>query len=118
MLLRIALITVVCWKIYEHAGEALAFGMNLGNVRADVTTNPNVLLVSEAAVGVLFLLSLWGVLRNLRWTPSLLIGLALFDIFGDLGAIGASGISLSFLVAAVLLILALAYRRLMMEPSL
>lgn len=117
MLLRIALIAVISEKIYEHAGEALAFALNLGRVRSDVTTDPNVLMISEAVVGVLFILALWGVLRNLRWTPSLLIGLALFDIFGDFASGAAGGFSLSFLVASLLLILALSYRRLLMAPK-
>jgi hypothetical protein len=70
-------------------------------------------MIAGAGVAILFMLSLWGLLTNKWWAINLLIGLALFDIFGEFIAQGRIDIAIpvSFVVAVVILILALVYRR-------
>ncbi len=112
-MLRIALVFIVCEKVIQHAAVTLALWFDVGNIRATVVPDPRVLMMLGAIIAVLFLIALWGVLRNDVWTAGLLIGLALFDIVGEFVGQGKFAIVLnvSFLVAVTLLILAIAYRR-------
>ncbi len=112
-MLRIALVVIICEKVLQHAAVTLAFWFNSGGIRSTVAINPEVLMTLGALIAVLFLIALWGVLRNHLWTPGLLIGLALFDIVGEFAAQGTFAIVLnvSFLVAVTLLILSIGYRR-------
>jgi hypothetical protein len=70
-------------------------------------------MVLGAAVAVAFALSFWGIITRRRWATDLVIALALFDLAGEFVAQGTFRIvmTVSFLVAIVLLVLALLYRR-------
>jgi hypothetical protein len=70
-------------------------------------------MVLGGIVAVMFVLSLIGMLRQRGWSSGLLIGLVIFDIVGEFIAqsVVAIVITVSFLVAAAILILALFYRR-------
>jgi hypothetical protein len=61
---------------------------------------------------VLFSLSLWGIVTHRRWALNLVIVLAIFDIIGEFVAQGTLSIvvTVSFLVAILLLMLALLHR--------
>jgi hypothetical protein len=70
-------------------------------------------MVLGTLVAILFTISLWGLLQKRGWSINLLIGLALFDLVGEFVAQGRIAITMtvSFLAAALLLILCLVYRR-------
>jgi hypothetical protein len=108
-----ALIVLTCEKIVQHTAVTLAFYNDWNGIRSRVAVNPDVLMVLGGIVAVLFMLSLVGLLRQRGWVSGLLIGLALFDMVGEFIAQGvvAIVITVSFLVAAGILILALIYRR-------
>ncbi|MCA9872322.1 MAG: hypothetical protein KC441_01670 [Anaerolineales bacterium] len=109
---RYVLIVLVAEKIVQHIFVTLAFFLDWQGIGATVAVNPQVLLVLGAIAAILFALSLWGLLSQQKWAVNLIIGLALFDIIGEFVAQGTMGIviNVSFLVATVLLILALFYR--------
>jgi hypothetical protein len=110
---RYALIALVCEKIIQHVVVTTAFYLNWGDIRSTVAVDPGILMVLGAVVALLFALSLWGMIARRRWAIDLVIGLALFDIVGEFVAQGAISIAItvSFLVATLLLVLALVYRR-------
>jgi hypothetical protein len=111
--IKYLVIVLICEKIIQHIFVTLAFSHNWNGVRSIVAVNPDVLMVFGGIVAVLFAFSLWGILNNQKWVTSLLIGLALLDMIGECVAQGLLSIviTVSFLVATLLLILALIYRR-------
>jgi uncharacterized membrane protein len=106
------LIILACEKIVQHTAVTLAIYHDWNGIRSRLAVNPDVLMVLGAIVAVLFVLSLVGLLRYRSWSSGLLIGLALFDIVGEFIAQGtvAIVITVSFLVALVILILAIIYQ--------
>jgi len=78
-----------------------------------VAVNPDLLMILGAVIAALFILSLWGMITRKKWAINLIIALALFDIIGEFITQGRIGIELnvSILIATVLLILALIYRK-------
>lgn len=113
MMVKYGLITLICEKIIQHTLVSIAFWFNAGDIRWKVAANPDTLLILGAVVAVLFVVSLWGIITNEKWVPTLLIALALFDIGGEFLAQGklAITITLSFVLAILILILAPVYRR-------
>jgi hypothetical protein len=111
--IRYLLIALIFEKIVQHIVVTCAFYFNWGDIRSTVAVNPSILMVSGAVVAVLFILSLWGMLTQQKWANNLVIALALFDMLGEFVAQGTIIIAMtvSFLVATILLILALLYRR-------
>ncbi len=111
--IRYAVIALIVEKIIQHITVTLGFYFDWGGQRATVAVNPDVLMVLGAIVAVLFVASLWGFFNRRRWATNLVIGLTVFDMVGEFVAQGRLGIALnvSFIVAALLLILALMYRR-------
>jgi hypothetical protein len=107
------LIALVCEKIVQHIFVTCALYFNWNNIQATVAINPAVLMILGAIAAVLFLISLWGLIKQRKWTTGLMISLAVFDILGEFVAQGRIGImiNVSFLVAITLPILALTYRR-------
>lgn len=113
--LRCAMILLLAEKIVQHVFVTLAFWFNWYNIAATVVVSPTVLMVLGALAALLYALALWGALRDKKWANLLAGGLALFDIMGEFAAQGTLAIQLniSFLVAALLLVLAfLNWRRL------
>ena len=111
--LRYTLIVLALEKCVQHVVVSLAFFFNWKDISSTVVVSPAALLVLGAVAAGLFMVTLWGLVKRRRWAADLAIGLALFDIVGEFVAQGTLGIALtvSFLVAALLLVLALAYRR-------
>jgi hypothetical protein len=111
--LRYLLMALALEKIVQHSFVTAAFHFNWGDIRNTVTVNPDLLMVLGAGVGVLFILSLWAMFTLKHWATGLLIGLALFDMIGEFVAQGTLFITctVSFLVATMILVLTLYYRR-------
>lgn len=107
------LILLLVEKIIQHIFVTLAFYFNWSDIAATVAISPTILMILGAIVAVLFVISLWGMITKKTWTVNLVIALALFDIIGAFVAQGRIDISMtiSFLVATLLLILAFTYRR-------
>jgi hypothetical protein len=107
------LILLVIEKIIQHVFVTLAFYFNWGDIASTVAVSPTILMILGALAAVLFALSLWGMIRKKTWAVNLVIALALFDILGEFVAQGQVCIliNVSFIVATLLLVLALSYRR-------
>ncbi len=111
--IRYALIALIVEKIVQHVVVTLALFFNWKEIASTVAVSPGILMVLGAIVALLFVLSLWGMITRKAWAVNLVIGLALFDIVGEFVAQGTRFIvfTVSILVATVLLILGLVYRR-------
>lgn len=111
--MKYALAALLLEKVVQHLFVTAAFYLDLGGIRFTVAVSPDALMILGALAAVLFALSLWGLLAGKRWALGLVIGLALFDLIGEFVAQGRLAINLnvSFLIAALILILALAFRR-------
>ena len=110
--LKYVLIALLIEKTIQHIVVTIAFYFNWGDIGSTVVVDPNILMVLGALVAVLFAFSLWGMITQQKWAINLVIALALFDIIGEFVAQGtiAITITVSFLVAVILLVLALIYR--------
>jgi hypothetical protein len=106
------LILLTLEKIFQHLLVTLAFYFNWKDIASTVVVSPTALMIAGAVIAILFVLSLWGLLKRRDWTVNLLIALALFDMLGEFVAQGTIAITLnvSFLVATLLLVLSLVYR--------
>ncbi len=107
------LIALVFEKIIQHIVVTIAFYFNWAQIGSTVAVDPSILMILGAVVAVLFILTLWGMITQQKWAINLVIALALFDIIGEFVAQGTIiiTITVSFLVATILLILTLLYRR-------
>lgn len=107
------MIVLIVEKIIQHIVVTLAFLFNWKEIASTVVIKPSVLMILGAIVAILFMLSLWGMIARKKWAVNLVIGLALFDFVGELVAQGTLFIvvTVSILVATILLILGLVYRR-------
>lgn len=106
------LILLIIEKLIQHIVVTLAFYFNWADIASTVVVPAKILMVLGALVAVLFALSLWGFVRKQPWAINLAIFLALFDIVGEFVAQGKMGITItvSFLVATLLLVVGLLYR--------
>ena len=100
-------------KIIQHTFVTFALYFDFGGIGSKVAVPPDLLMISGAIVTILFILSLWGMIVGRKWAINLVTGLAIFDIIGEFIAQGRIDIvtPLSFIVAILLLILAIIYRR-------
>jgi hypothetical protein len=107
------LVLLTIEKFVQHVVVTLAFLVNWKDIASTVVVSSEILMVSGAVVAALFAISLWGLFKKWAWAIDLLLFLAIFDILGEFVAQGTIAISMtiSFLIAVVLLILALVYRR-------
>jgi hypothetical protein len=107
------LVILIVEKIIQHISVTIAFFTDFSNIKSTVAINADLLMISGAMVAILFMLSLWGIFTGKLWAINLVIALALFDIIGEFIAQGKIDIiiTISFIVAILLLILALIYRR-------
>ena len=111
--IRYSLIALVAEKIVQHIVVTLALQFNWRDIRSTVAVDSGILMVLGGVVAVLYMLTFWGLLKERRGTLTLIVGLALFDIFGEFVAQGTPNITItvSFLVAIALLILVFVYYR-------
>jgi len=107
------LVLLAVEKTVQHIFVTFALYYNWGDITSTVAASPSLLMVTGAIVAILFAIGLWGLLTKRSWSVDLLIGLAIFDIVGEFVAQGtlAIAIPVSFLMAVLLFILALIYRR-------
>jgi hypothetical protein len=107
------LILLVIEKIVQHVTVTLAFYFNWKDIASTVAVSPTVLMVAGAIVAALFAIALWGMIMKQAWVLKLIVALALFDMVGEFVAQGVICIVLnvSFVVATLLLILAILYLR-------
>jgi hypothetical protein len=108
-----AMLVLIAEKIIQHTAVSLAFYFNWTQIRSTVAVNPEFLMISGAIVALLFVVGLWGMATRRTWAVPLAMVLAVFDLVGEFIAQGEIGITLtvSFIVAAALLGLAVAYSR-------
>ena len=107
------LIVLVVEKIIQHIVVTLAFYFDWWNISATVVVESRVLMVLGLGAALAFACALWAMVTQRKWASNLIIALALFDIVGEFVAQGTIGIliTVSFLVAILLLVLAFFYRR-------
>lgn len=107
------LLVLTAEKTIQHIVVTLAFYFNWGDIASTVRVSPGILMVLGALLVPLFAISFWGILKKRLSAINLVIFLALFDMVGEFVAQGKIGIRLtvSFLVAALLLLVGLMYRR-------
>ena len=107
------LVLLTIEKIVQHIIVTLAFYYNWRDITSAVVVSPTFLMISGAMIAILFIISLCGLLNKQVWAINLLTVLAVFDLVGEFVAQGRIAITMtiSFLVAAFLLILCLVYRR-------
>jgi hypothetical protein len=107
------LILLIVEKIIQHIFVTLAFYFNWNEIASTVVVSPVTLMILGAWVDALFIVGLWGMLRKRSWAIKLVLALALFDILGEFVAQGRLDIviTVSFVVAVMLLILAVRYQR-------
>jgi hypothetical protein len=107
------LIILIVEKIIQHLFVTIAFYSDIGDIRSTVAVDADLLMITGAMVAILFMLSLWGVFARKNWAINLVIALALFDIIGEFIAQGKIDImiTVSFIVAIILLVLAFVYPR-------
>lgn len=100
-------------KSIQHIFVTAAFYFNWKNIGSTVAVDPEILMILGAVIAIFFILSLWGIMAQKRWAINLITALALFDIIGEFVAQGKIDImiNVSFIVAAILLVLSLFYRR-------
>jgi len=110
---KYALIALIIEKIIQHIVVTLAFFTNWRDIASTVAVSPSALMILGAIVALLFMLSLWGMITQKKWAVNLVMGLALFDIVGEFVAQGTLFIvvTVSILVATILLMLGLIRRR-------
>ena len=110
---RYMLIALIFEKSIQHIFITIAFYFNWEDIGSTVEVSPRILMILGAIIAVLFILGLWGIITQQKWAINLIIALALFDIIGEFVAQGKIGImiNVSFIVAIILLILSLFYRR-------
>jgi hypothetical protein len=106
------LVLLTIEKIIQHIFVTLAFYYNWRDIASTVVVSPAFLMISGAIVAALFVYSVWGLIKKQGWAIKLLTALAIFDLVGEFVAQGrlAITITVSFLVAVLLLILCLVYR--------
>lgn len=107
------LVLLAVEKTIQHLLVTLAFYFNWGDIGSTVVVSTTVLMVLGAIVAILFAICVWGLVTKQAWSLDLLTGLAVFDLLGEFVAQGTLAIKIpvSFLVAALLLVLCLVYRR-------
>jgi hypothetical protein len=67
-------------KVIQRAVVTATLALNWGGIATEVAVDPAVLMVLGGTVGVLFALSLGGLVAGRAWAPDLVLGLALFDL--------------------------------------
>lgn len=110
---RVVLILLLGEKAIQHVFVTAAFALDAASFREDAPFDYRWFLISGSIVAVLFAVALVGYLGRRRWSLQLAIALAVFDIVGEFVYQGGLNIliTISLLVAVVVLFLALAELR-------
>jgi uncharacterized membrane protein (UPF0136 family) len=104
-------------KFIQHMVVTYAFMNDLSGIREFVSHDYRIFMTSGFLVGILYLISLFLLIQRKRIGLNLLLFLALFDFFGEFIAQGtlAIEITVSFLVASLIIILVITTRRQLIE---
>ena len=110
--LRLLLLLLLCEKVIQHGAVTIAFALDLAHLRARVAADYRFFLFAGVALTILYALCVWGLLRRKTWISRAIATLALVDIVGEFLAQGTVliAVTVSFLVAVVLLVLSALYR--------
>lgn len=116
----VVLIVLSVEKFIQHMFVTYALVVDFADIRATVVLDHRLLVVSGFIVGWLFLINIPFLWLRRRGSFYLLFGLALFDIIGEFIAQGTLFIDmvLSFVVALVIVLILLAYRKRFLSPRL
>ena len=108
-----AILLLAAEKVLQHVFVTAALLTDLGGIRATVAADANVLAAAGAVLAAAFALAFYAHARALEFAPALVSALAAADIIGEFVAQGALAITItvSFVVAALLLALAAAEMR-------
>lgn len=100
-------------KFIQHMFVTYAFAVDMQGIRSTVVVDHRILMVTGFLVGLLFLANVPGLYHHTPRSRIVLGGLALFDFVGEFVAQGtlAIQITVSFLVATMILILLGVYGR-------
>ncbi len=101
------LIILLGEKVIQHLIVSVAFLYDIGNIRSTVAVEYKILMLSGVIIAVLFIVSIWGIIKRKNWGLFLVSFLAIIDIVGEFIAQGTVliTINISILVAIILLIL-------------
>jgi hypothetical protein len=109
-LAHLGIVVLICEKVLQHLITAAVLAVDAPSVgspdlgRAEALGEPT-MAVLNTALAILFAFALYGRLRNLAWYGPLLVGLAAFDIVAELVLHDGVFITVSLVVAVVLLVL-------------
>jgi hypothetical protein len=110
--LRLLILLLLCEKVIQHGAVTIAFALDLAHLRARVAADYQFFLFAGVALTILFALCVWELLQSKPWARGAITILALVDIAGEFVAQGTVliTVTISFLVAIVLLVLSALYR--------
>lgn len=113
-LIQIILILLLVEKIVQHALTAMAFliaipGVGTPDIGTRLDISDPVMGVSNAVLAALFGCAIWGIVADERWSKTLILFLAVFDIAAEFIFHGLFFITFSVLGASILIILLLKY---------
>ncbi len=117
--LRILLMLLTVEKVVQHLFVSYAFYVDLGDLRSQVVPDYRILMAAGFIVFILFAAALYGLYVNSAWATRLVTGLAVFDVVGEFYAQGTLiiDITVSFVVAAVILLTIHLFRRAAQHPQ-
>ena len=100
-------------KFIQHIVVTYAFYVDLGEIRSTVVVDYRLLMISGFIVGILFLVNIPFLFKRKRNSFKVLFFLALFDFIGEFIAQGtlAIDITVSFLVASIILLILIVERK-------
>ena len=100
-------------KFIQHVVVTYAFYVDMGEIRTTVMVDHRVLMISGFFVGILFLINIPFLMQRKRSSFTVLFFLALFDFIGEFIAQGTLviNITLSFLVASIILLILIIERK-------
>ena len=100
-------------KFIQHMVVTYALYVDMGEIRRSVMVDHRFLMISGFIVGILFLVNIPFLLQRKRSSFTALFLLALFDFIGEFIAQGtlAINITVSFLVASLILLILIVERK-------
>ena len=112
-LLLYILVVLSFEKFIQHVVVTYAFYVDMGEIRSTVMVDHRFLMISGFIVGILFLVNIPFLLQRKRNSFTVLFFLALFDFIGEFIAQGmlVINITLSFLVASIILLILIVDRK-------
>ena len=117
--LKFLLVILSVEKAIQHIVVTVSFYLNISDIRARVVPDYNILMAAGGVIALLFVLALWLMFRDITLAIKLLVLLAAFDIAGEFIAQGTIAISItvSFIIAVILLFSALAYEKSVLQQT-